>query len=102
MAEKFAQAEQQLLAAQDPWKVMENYLFVMETIFQIPYVWLSLTDTPQNEMIIHRAREMPFLDERLNVIAPEVLARLTGRGKNPLMLNGDLRALSLSPLSRQK
>ena len=91
IAEKFSHIEDAIARAADPVALFETWMNSMAEVFQIPYLWVSLIDIPENVVLIRRLRTSPLLKDRLNIIEQSNFRALTPNGSLPVLVNEELR-----------
>ena len=63
----------------------------IEKEFKVPYVWLTLMDTINNQPIIAAIKSSDILQDRLKVITPELFREILPAGLKPVLANKDLQ-----------
>ena len=91
IAEKYHDIEENLSAAVNPVGLFEGWMTGMAEAFGIPFLWISLTETPANAPLIESLRASPLLGDRVNVIDEAAFMALAPKGPEPILANGELR-----------
>ena len=74
----------------------------IEQEFKVPYVWLTLMDTINNQPIIAAIKSSDILQDRLKVITPELFREILPAGLKPVLVNKDLQSYyKLLPSNRK-
>ncbi|MDZ4164828.1 MAG: hypothetical protein U1C55_06845 [Smithellaceae bacterium] len=90
ITKRFNRLECSLTSYQSHLNLFAGLLRQIKHEFEIPYVWISLIDSPDWSELIRLMKLSPFLLERLNLIEKNVFTKLVGLGTAPLLANGDL------------
>jgi len=91
IAASFGKIETGLSAARDIAGLFEILFAGIEKEFEVPFVWLTLTDTVNNKPIIEAIKSSDVLQDRLKVIAPELFHEILPAGLKPVLVNKDLQ-----------
>ncbi|NPU83302.1 MAG: DUF484 family protein [Syntrophaceae bacterium] len=91
LARKYALIGEALPAFGDEGKLFEALVTGVREAFEIPYVWISLTDAPEALDLLVKLRQAPALKDVLNVVRLETLQELLGGGKAPVLANEGLK-----------
>ncbi|PKN33501.1 MAG: hypothetical protein CVU61_13180 [Deltaproteobacteria bacterium HGW-Deltaproteobacteria-19] len=91
IARKYARIGEALPACGDEGKLFETLVTGVREAFEIPYVWISLTDTPEALDLLVKLRQAPALKDVLNVVRLETLQELLGDGTAPVLANEGLK-----------
>jgi len=91
IAARFKTVEERIAAAAGPVLLFEAWIEAMTSAFAIPFLWISLTDHPDNAPLIDILGASPRLADRLNVIDDEILLGLLPEGTTPVLVNEGLR-----------
>lgn len=91
LARKYALIGEALPACADEGKLVETLITAVRETFEIPYVWLSLTDAPEALDLLEKLRGVPSLKDALNVVRLETLQELLGGGAAPVLANEGLK-----------
>lgn len=91
IAKKYSCIEENLGQTKDPVALFEAWMNGMAETFQIPFLWMSLIDIPDNARLIKALRCSPILKDRLNIIDESTFLTLTPNGSVPVLVNEELR-----------
>lgn len=91
IATGFARITADLSALATAGDLLEAVLRRLEETFAVPFVWVSLIETPEITPLAHALREHPFVGERLGLLPPESFHETTAGLPAPLLANGPLR-----------
>jgi len=91
IAISFGKIETGLLEATDIARLFEILFAGIEKEFEVPFVWLTLTDTVNNKPIIATIKSSDVLQDRLKVITPELFHEILPAGLKPVLVNKDLQ-----------
>ena len=91
IATSFAKIETSLTVAKDIAGLFEILFTGIEEEFDVPFVWLTLTDTVNNKPIIAAIKSSDILQDRLKVITPELFREILPAGLKPVLVNKDLQ-----------
>jgi uncharacterized protein YigA (DUF484 family) len=92
IARKYTRIGEVLPACADEGELFEALVTGVREAFQIPYVWISLTDAPEALDLLEKLRQSPVLKDVLNVVRTETLQELLGGGTVPVLANEGLRS----------
>jgi hypothetical protein len=102
IAASFGKIETDLLEAEDIAGLFEILFTGIEKEFEVPFVWLTLVDTLHAKPIIAAIKSSDILQDRLQVITPELFCELLPAGLKPVLVNKDLqRYYKLLPSNRK-
>lgn len=74
----------------------------IEKEFEVPFVWLTLTDRADVAPLIEALNTSDILKDRLCVVSPELLQTILPQGMKPVLANKDLQPFyRLMPPSRK-
>ncbi|MEE9913445.1 MAG: DUF484 family protein [Deltaproteobacteria bacterium] len=71
--------------------LFESLLAGIEKEFEVPFVWLALTDDEKAAPVAARVQSSKILRNRLGVVSQELLEKLLPQGHKPLLSNQDLQ-----------
>jgi uncharacterized protein YigA (DUF484 family) len=91
IAASFGKIETGLSEAKNIAGLFKILFAKIEKEFEIPYVWLTLTDTVNNKPIIAAIRSSDVLQDRLKVITPELFHEILPAGLRPVLANKNLQ-----------
>lgn len=86
----FEKIEKKLDEAKTIAGLFEILLAEIENEFDVPFVWLTLADSPKAAPVIEAVKASGFLKERLNVVKPELFQEIFSSGLNPVLANKNL------------
>lgn len=102
IAASFGKIETGLSKATDIAGLFEILFAGIEKEFEVPFVWLTLTDTVNNKPIIAAIKSSDVLQDRLKVITPELFHEILPAGLKPVLVNKDLQSYyKLLPFNRK-
>ena len=87
----FGKIETGLSEARNIAGLFEILFTGIEKEFKVPYVWLTLMDTINNQPIIAAIKSSDILQDRLKVITPELFREILPAGLKPVLVNKDLQ-----------
>jgi uncharacterized protein YigA (DUF484 family) len=87
----FGKIETGLSEAKDIAGLFEILFAGIEKEFEVPFVWLTLTDTVNNKPIIAAIKSSDVLQDRFKVITPELFREILPDGLKPVLVNKDLQ-----------
>ncbi|MGV8081662.1 MAG: DUF484 family protein [Syntrophales bacterium] len=91
IARKYALIGEALTACRGEGDLFEALVTGVREAFEIPYVWISLTDAPEALDLLAKLRQAPALKDVLNVVRLETLQELLGGGTAPVLANEGLK-----------
>jgi uncharacterized protein YigA (DUF484 family) len=91
IATSFDKIETGLSEAKNIAGLFEILFAGIEKEFEVPFVWLTLTDTVNNKPIIAAIKSSDVLQDRLKVITPELFCEILPAGLKPVLVNKDLQ-----------
>jgi len=91
IAASFEKIETGLSEAKNIAGLFEILFAGIEKEFEVPFVWLTLTDTVNNKLIIAAIKSSDVLQDRLKVITPELFREILPAGLKPVLVNKDLQ-----------
>ena len=91
IATSFDKIETGLSEAKNIAGLFEILFAGIEKEFEVPFVWLTLTDTVNNKLIIATIKSSDVLQDRLKVITPELFREILPAGLKPVLVNKDLQ-----------
>ena len=91
IATSFDKIETGLSEAKNIAGLFEILFAGIEKEFEVPFVWLTLTDTVNNKPIIAAIKSSDVLQDRLKVITPELFREILPAGLKPVLVNKDLQ-----------
>jgi len=91
IAAGFGEIEKKLSEAKNIAGLFEILFTGIEKEFKVPYVWLTLMDTINNQPIIAAIKSSDILQDRLKVITPELFREILPNGLKPVLVNEDLQ-----------
>ncbi len=91
IAARFKTVEERIAVADGPVTLFETWIDAMTSAFAIPFLWISLTDHPDNGPLLDALGDSPLLEDRLNVVGEDVLLGLLANGVTPVLVNEGLR-----------
>ena len=91
IAAGFGKIETGLSEAKNIAGLFEILFAGIEKEFEVPFVWLTLTDTVNNKPIIAAIKSSDVLQDRLKVITPELFCEILHAGLKPVLVNKDLQ-----------
>ena len=91
IAASFGKIETGLSEAKNIAGLFEILFAGIEKEFEVPFVWLTLTDTVNNKLIIAAIKSSDVLQDRLKVIMPELFCEILPAGLKPVLVNKDLQ-----------
>ena len=91
IATSFGKIEAGLAEAKNIAGLFEILFAQIEEKFKVPYVWLTLMDTINNQPIIAAIKSSDILQDRLKVITPELFREILPAGLKPILVNEDLQ-----------
>lgn len=102
IAEKFSRIESALENAVDSRNLFEKLLAGIEEEFNIPFVWINLTDGPQIASLRKMLSDSEALKSRIKTVSSETLKSLFGGRPEPVLANRDLMSFyKLMPRRRK-
>jgi len=102
LAQKFSRIEAKLEEAKDLRDLFEKLLAGIEDEFQIPFVWINLTDGPQLTGLQKTLTESDALKHRVKTVGSEMLRALFDGRNEPVLANRDLTSFyKLMPRRRK-
>ena len=91
IATSFDKIETGLSEAKNIAGLFEILFAGIEKEFEVPFVWLTLTDTVNNKLIIAAIKSSDVLQDRLKVIKLELFREILPAGLKPVLVNKDLQ-----------
>jgi len=91
IAASLGKIEAALSEARDIAGLFEILFAGIEKEFEVPFVWLTLVDTVNNQPIIAAIKSSDILQDRLKVITPELFCEIIPAGLKPVLVNKDLQ-----------
>jgi uncharacterized protein YigA (DUF484 family) len=88
---KFSKISAQLPKAKNIAKLFEMLFEEIEKEFNIPFVWITLTDSDNAAPIIRAIKSSAMLKNRLNVIPADLFNRILPAGLKPILANSNLQ-----------
>lgn len=92
IARKYALVEEALRACGDERELFETLVTGVREAFEIPYVWITLTDAPEVLGLLGKLRQSPLLKDALSAVRLEALRELLGGGTAPVLANEGLKS----------
>jgi uncharacterized protein YigA (DUF484 family) len=92
IARKYAGIGESLPACGDEAALFETLVTGVREAFDIPYVWVTLTDDPEALELLGKLRSRAGLKDVLSVVRAETLQELLGGGTAPVLANEGLRS----------
>ncbi|HUN54540.1 MAG TPA: GAF domain-containing protein [Smithella sp.] len=90
IAAGFENIEKELTDAKNIAELFEILFAGIEKEFQVPFVWLTLTNTPTATPVIEAIKSSNILKDRLNVIKPGVFNEIILSGLKPVLVNKNI------------
>lgn len=98
----FEKIEKRLSQSQNVAELFELLLSEIEKEFEVPFVWITLTDVQNAEPVIAAIKSSDVLKDRLKVIKQELFSEILPSGLKPVLVNKDLqRYYKLLPSNRK-
>ena len=91
IAARFGRIEAGITAAETVVSLLETLIGGIEKEFDVPFVWLTLTDHEKAAKVVAAAQSSNILKNRLSIVSREVLAKLLQDGMKPILANSDLQ-----------
>lgn len=88
---KFSKIGMQLPKVKNIAKLFEMLFEEIEKEFNIPFVWITLTDADNAAPIISAIKSSAMLKNRLNVIPADLFNRILPDGLKPVLANSELQ-----------
>jgi uncharacterized protein YigA (DUF484 family) len=102
IASGFENIEKGLAEAKTVARLFEILFAGIEKEFEVPFVWLTLTNTVTAAPIIEAIKSSDVLKDRLNVIKPESFSEIFSSGLKPVLVNKNLNVYyKLLPANRK-
>jgi uncharacterized protein YigA (DUF484 family) len=102
IATGFENIEKKLAEAKNIAELFEILFAGIEKEFQVPFVWLTLKNTPTAAPVIEAIKSSDILKDRLNVIKPELFNEIIPSGLKPVLVNKNLNQhYKLLPANRK-
>jgi len=102
IAARFHKIEEDVAGAETIAGLFEVLLTGIEREFDVPFVWLTLTDHTVAAPLIEAVNASGILKNRLCVVSPELLQTILPQGLQPVLANKDLQPFyRLMPPSRK-
>ncbi|MGD0278270.1 MAG: hypothetical protein ABSC11_03070 [Smithella sp.] len=102
IAAGFENIEKKLAEAKNIAELFEILFTGIEKEFQVPFVWLTLTNTVIAAPVIEAIKSSDILKDRLNVIKPELFNEIIPNGLKPVLVNKNLnKYYKLFPANRK-
>jgi uncharacterized protein YigA (DUF484 family) len=94
--------EKKLAEAKNVAGIFEILFAAIEKEFEVPFVWLTLTNTVSVAPLIEAIKSSDILKDRLNVIKPELFCEIFPSGLKPVLVNKNLnKYYKLFPANRK-
>lgn len=91
IAARFGRIEAGIASAETIASLLETLIDGIEKEFDVPFVWLTLTDHEKAAKVVAAAQSSNILKSRLSIVSQELLAKLLPDGMKPVLANTDLR-----------
>ncbi|MDD5711350.1 MAG: DUF484 family protein [Smithellaceae bacterium] len=91
IARKFALIDSSFLSFTSISELCENLILLVEEEFAIPFVWLTLIDSPETAFLRGEIVVSPIVRDRLNIVSTEEFHDLAGDQTAPVLNNSDLQ-----------
>lgn len=91
IASGFEKIERKLLDANNVAGLFEILFDEIEKEFQVPFVWLTLSDNPKTLPVTEALKSSSALRERLNLIKQEKFQEIFYSGLKPILVNKNLK-----------
>jgi uncharacterized protein YigA (DUF484 family) len=102
IASGFEKIEKKLAEAKNIAELFEFLCQGIETEFNVPFVWLTLTNVAAVAPVIEAVKSSEVLNQRLNVINPQIFNDFFSAGLKPVLVNKNLKQYyKLFPASRK-
>jgi uncharacterized protein YigA (DUF484 family) len=102
IAARFCKIEDRIASAETIAELFENLFDGIEKEFEVPFVWLTLTNAAKAAPVITGVRSSDVLKSRLSVVSQELVETLIPGGLKPVLVNHDLQPFyKLLPPSRK-
>ncbi len=102
IATGFENIENKLAEAKNIAELFEILFTGIEKEFQVPFVWLTLTNTVTAIPVIEAIKSSDILKDRLNVIKPDLFNEIIPSGLKPVLANKNLNQYyKLLPANRK-
>lgn len=102
IATGFENIEKKLAEAKNIAELFEILFAEIEKEFQVPFVWLTLTNTLTAAPVIEAIKSSNLLKDRLNVIKPELFNEIIPSSLKPVLVNKNLNQYyKLLPANRK-
>lgn len=87
---KFSKIEVHICHAKSITELFETLFAGIEKEFAVPFVWLTLLDSPANAPIIAAVQSSVLLKDRLNLITKDSFEHIVPGGLQPVLANKEL------------
>lgn len=91
IAARFGRIEAGIASAETVASLLETLIDGIEKEFDVPFVWLTLTDHEKAAKVVACAQSSNLLKNRLSIVPRDVLANLLQDGMKPVLANRDLQ-----------
>jgi len=91
IAARFGRIEAGIASAETIASLLETLISGIEKEFDVPFVWLTLTDHEKAAKVLASAQSSNLLKNRLSLVPRELLAKLLQDGMKPVLANSDLQ-----------
>lgn len=92
IARKYFEIEIDLLPLTNYKSLFETLIKRLDEAFNIPYIWISLINQPDNADLIRTLSSSDFLRPRLSVVEENVFKEIFQDNDAPMLLNDDSKA----------
>jgi uncharacterized protein YigA (DUF484 family) len=102
IANGFENIEKKLTEAKNVAGLFEILFAAVEKEFEVPFVWLTLTNTAGAAPVIEAIKSSDILKDRLRVMKPELFYEIFSSGLKPILVNKNLNQYyKLLPANRK-
>lgn len=91
IASGFEKIERKLLEAKNVAGLFEILFEEIEKEFQVPFVWLTLSDNPKALPVVEALKSSSALKEKINLIKQEKFQEIFYSGLKPILVNKNLK-----------
>lgn len=91
IAARFRRIEAGIASAETVASLLETLIDGIEKEFDVPFVWLTLTDHDKAAKVVACAQSSTLLKNRLSIVPRDLLIHLLPNGMNPVLANSDLQ-----------
>ncbi|MEN6320378.1 MAG: DUF484 family protein [Syntrophaceae bacterium] len=89
--QKFRRIEENLPSFQNAKDLFEKFIVQIQEEFKIPFVWISIVNERDLDVLIQILKSSKILQERINIISRDAFLELISDSGKPILANNHLK-----------